>query len=291
MSKHRASYRTLRRRGRLGALALALGVTIAVVVALVVAVRWLRRPENRERITAWLRAHEHRADVRVALAAWRRARRPARFLWERLTPGNLGLELTTLLSTALVGGYVFFGYMLVLDDVTLTPGDRRAEIWAEAVRNGVLDSLADGAQQLGSLPVVAVAVALTAGGLLMARERLEAFVLLGGLALTIVAAAIADGAIVREALTPGGEAASYPDTGGAYAVTWIALAVALRHATGPFTRSAALAVLGTVLTIAFALASVYVRDDWFSDVAGGIGLGVLCWSVAGVAGLLIRRVD
>ena len=30
MSKHRASYRTLRRRGRLGALALALGVTIAV---------------------------------------------------------------------------------------------------------------------------------------------------------------------------------------------------------------------------------------------------------------------
>jgi membrane protein DedA with SNARE-associated domain len=271
--------------------ALALGVTIAVVFALVIAVRWLRRAENRERITAWLRAHEHRADVRVALAAWRRARRPARFFWHRLTPGNLGLELTTLLSTGLVGGYVFFGYMLVLDDVALTPGDRRAEIWAEAVRTGVLDNLADGAQQLGSLPVVAVAVVLAAAGLLVARERLEAFVLLGALALTIVAAAIADGAIVREALTPGGEAASYPDTGGAYAVTWIALAVALRHATGPFTRSAALAVLGTVLTVAFALSSVYLRDDWFSDVAGGIGLGVLCWSVAGIAGLLVRAVD
>jgi undecaprenyl-diphosphatase len=226
--------------------------------------------------------------VRVLLATWRRLRRPARFLWERLTPGNLGLELTTLLAMAFVGGYVFVGYMLVLDGVGLTPGDRRAEIWSEALRTGILDDVANAAEQLGSLPVVAAAVVLVAAGLLVARERLEASVLLGGLALTIVATVLADGAIAREALAPGGPAASYPDTGAAYAVSWIALAVALRRAAGPLTRSAALAVLGTLFTAAYALAAVYLRDDWFSDVAGGLGLGVLCWSVAGVTGLLIR---
>jgi hypothetical protein len=40
--------------------------------------------------------------------------------------------------------------------------------------------------------------------------------------------------------------------------------------------------------VVYVLAAVYLRDDWFSDVAGGLGLGVLCWSFAGVAGLLIR---
>jgi membrane protein DedA with SNARE-associated domain len=266
--------------------ALALSATIVVLVAIVVGVRWLRQAENRRRIAAWFEAHAENPAVRLLLAAGRRARRPAMFVWERLTPGNLGLELTTLLATGVVGAYVFFGYLLVLDGVDLTPGDSRAVTWAGAVTNGVLDDLASIAEALGALPVVAIVVAVVVIGLLVARLYLEAFVLIGGLVLTVVAGAIAGGAIDRPPID--GTAVTYPDVQGAYVVSWVAVAVALRHATGPISRTAALVTVAIVLALLYALAAVYLRDDWFSDVAGGLGLGVLCWSVAGTAGLLTR---
>jgi undecaprenyl-diphosphatase len=267
--------------------ALALGVTITVLVALVWLVRWLRVPANRERVAAWLHEHERNPAVRLLLVTADRTRRPARFLWERLTPGNLGLELTTLLAIALVGGYVFFGYLMILDDASLTPGDRRAEIWAEAIRAGWLDDLADVVAQLGSLPVAAVVIGLAAAVLLAQRERLEALVLVGGLLLTVVGVAIFDDAVVREAPSATAEAAGYPQPAAAYGVAWIAVAVALRRA-GPFAATAGLVAIGIALTAAVALASVYLREEWFSDVAGGVGLGVLCWSLAGIAALLVR---
>jgi membrane protein DedA with SNARE-associated domain len=266
--------------------ALALGVTITVVVGLVVAVRWLRNPENRRRIDAWLEAHAGNPAVRLLLGAGRLARGPARFLWARLTPGNRGLELTTLLALGLVGGYVFFGYLIVLDESVHTMGDRRAEIWADTAQAGVLDDLASAAKHLASLPVVAVAIALLAAGLLAMRERLEAIVLAGGLLLTVIAVELFDGIVVRVAPS-GAEAAAYPDGSAAYAVAWIAVAVALRRV-GPRAAKAGLAVLGTALTVAAALAPVYLREEWFSNAAGGAGLGVLCFSLAGIAGLLTR---
>jgi membrane protein DedA with SNARE-associated domain len=254
--------------------ALALSATICLIVAIVAAMRWLRIPENRERV--------------MALPGARLLRRPVLFVWGRLTPGNLGLELTTLLATGLVGGYVFVGYLLVLDETMLTPGDRRAEIWADALRMDWLDDIASAAEQLGSLGVVAAVVVLVAAGLLVARERLEAILLAGGLALTVVAAQLADGAIVRQPLAAGGEPPSYPETGAAYAITWIAVAIALRRATGHLAATAGLVVAGIALAAAYGLAAVYLGDDWFSDVGGGAGLGVLCFSLAGVAGLLTR---
>jgi undecaprenyl-diphosphatase len=266
--------------------ALALAVTITVIVALVVAVRWLRVAEHRKRIAAWVHAHEHWAVVRLALAAARRARGPARFLWDRLTPGNRGLELTTLLATAAVGGYVFVGYLLVLDADRLTPGDRRAEVWADALRAGALADIASFVVHLGSLPVAAGAIVVVAAGLFALHERLEALVLVAGLALTVVVAALADESIVRTAPDASGVAA-YPDATAAYAVAWIAVAVALRHA-GPLAATAGVVTAGIVLTVAVALSSVYLRDEWFSDVAGGAGLGVLCFSLAGAVGVLTR---
>jgi membrane protein DedA with SNARE-associated domain len=267
--------------------ALALGTTIAVVVGLVVAVRWVRVPENRRRIDAWLEAHENNPAVRLLLATGRRARRPARFLWARLTPGGLGLELTTLLAIGAVGGYVFVGYGLVLDNFVLTPGDRRAETWVDAMRTALLDDLANVAEHLGSLPVVAVAIGIVAAGLLALRERLEAVVLVGGLVVTVVAVPLADGYIIRAAPSPDAGTAVYPAAPAAYAVGWIAIAVALRRA-GPLAAKAGLVALGMAMTAAAALAPIYLGEDWFSDAAGGVGLGLLCWSLAGIAGLLTR---
>jgi undecaprenyl-diphosphatase len=268
--------------------ALALGVTIAVLVGLVVAVRWVRVPENRRRIDAWFEAHSGNPAVRLALGAGRRVRGPFRFLVDRLTPGNLGLELTTLLALAAVGSFVFLGYLMVLDGDTLTPGDRRAEVWADALRAGFLDDLAELVQHLGALPVVAAAVALVAVGLLVLRERLEALVLLGGLALTVIGVLAFDAAVVREA--PAGGDAEYPTPAAAYAAAWVAIAVALRRA-GPLAAKAGLVAVGLVVAAAVALAYVYLREDWFSDAAGGLGLGVLCFSLAGIAGLVTRALS
>ncbi len=48
-----------------------------------------------------------------------------RFLWNRVTPGGLGLELTTTLAIGGVGMYVFALYVVILSgDPGLTPLDQ-----------------------------------------------------------------------------------------------------------------------------------------------------------------------
>ncbi len=140
---------------------------------------------------------------------------------------------------------------------------------------------------IGSLPVTAGAIVLVAGGLLALRERVEALALLGGMALTAVAVAIFDGVVQRDAPSAAADAAGYPDGGAAHAVAWVAVAIALRRA-GPFAATAGIVAIGIALTVAVALSTVYLREEWFSDVAGGAGLGALCFSLAGAAALLIR---
>ena len=56
-----------------------------------------------------------------------------RFLRDRVTPGELGIELTTALAVAVVGLYVFSAYALELDDgpERLTPADRETLEWSE----------------------------------------------------------------------------------------------------------------------------------------------------------------
>ena len=92
--------------------ALALGAVIVLVVAIVWLVRWLRDEDNRRLIRAWMDRQAERPALRpLARGARRRScarrARPARFVWDRVTPGDLGLELTTLLAVAGVGVFVF----------------------------------------------------------------------------------------------------------------------------------------------------------------------------------------
>ena len=47
---------------------------------------------------------------RVLKPAWRFLAPQLRFLWGRITPGGLGIELTTTLAMASVGGFVFCAY-------------------------------------------------------------------------------------------------------------------------------------------------------------------------------------
>ena len=86
-----------------------------VVVGIVIAYRFLRVPENRARVSAWIAEQAERPALRplarvlapvyrhVVAPIARFLREPARFFWNRVTPGMLGLEFTTLLAVAAVG--------------------------------------------------------------------------------------------------------------------------------------------------------------------------------------------
>jgi undecaprenyl-diphosphatase len=262
--------------------ALALSTTIVVVTAIVVAVRWLRVPENRAAARAWLARHERRRVVGVVVRiAGRTAAGPGRFLYARVTPGDLGAELTALLAVASVAAYAFIGYLVVLGAGGLTPGDRRAATWSDAIRTERLDAVADAVALLGTLPVAGTAVAVVALGLLARRKVLEGAALLCGMAATILAAELGGGLVERP------DGATYPSELGAYAVAWTAAAVGLRHALPRLAHRAALLALGIVLAAGVALARVYTRDDWLSDTVGGLALGALAFALTGAAALLV----
>jgi len=275
--------------------ALALGTTIVVVVALVAAVRWLRREQNRAKLDAWVDAHERTpvlgAAIRGGRAVGRRLAGPARFAWERLTPGQLGLELTTLLAVAAVGSFVFFGYLIAIDPVTeLTSGDRRGVRWSQALQAPWLTDLAKALTHLGALPVAGGALILTALVLLWRRHGLEGLALLGGLGLTYAGVHIAKAAFERPRPTGALVDASgfaYPSAHAAYAVCWVAIAVALRHALPRLAVQAGLLIAGIAIAVAVGLTRIYLRTHWFSDVAGGWGLAAMCFSLAGIAALVV----
>ena len=275
--------------------ALALGVTITVVVAIAITARWLRLPENRRLIFDWLEHRRQNRLARWALTAIEKARWPARFVVDRVTPGEMGLEFTSLLAMASVGSFVFFGYLIALDPGELTPGDQRGRDWAAAVQNGTLDSIAEVAAFVGSLPLVAAVIGITGMALILRRHALEGLALWVGLALTVVVVWATKGAIWagdaggwpvegtvdRLASPDGNNSPTYPSAVAAYAVGWIAIAVALRHAVAGLSQVAVLLVVSILLSAGAALAAVYLGEDWFSDAAGGLGLGVFAYSFVG----------
>ena len=273
---------------------LAFGLTITLVVAIALAVQWLRDEENREQLTAWLETHERTPALGQAIrggrVVGRRLARPARFVWDRLTPGQLGLELTTLLSIAAVGSFVFFGYLIAIEPVTeLTAGDRRGVRWSDAVETPWLTDLAKLLTHLGALPVAGGALLVTALVLLWRRRGREGLALLGGLALTYAGVHITKGAFDRpRPLDPLVDAAgsAYPSGHAAYAICWVAIAIALRHAFPRLAVQVTLLVVGLALAVVGGVTRIYLRVHWFSDVAGGWGLAAVCFALAGMVALI-----
>ncbi len=273
---------------------LALGITIALVVAIVAAVQWLRKQENRRKLEAWLAAHERTPVLGLGIRGGRivghRLARPVRFVWNRLTPGQLGLELTTLLSVVAVGSFVFFGYLIAIEPVTeLTTGDRRGVRWSNALQTPWLTDLAKALTHLGALPIAGGALLITALVLIWRRHGLEGLALLGGLALTYVGVHVTKAAFERpRPLDPLVDATgfAYPSGHAAYAVCWVAVAVALRHAFPRLAVRAGLLIVGIAIAVAVGLTRIYLRVHWFSDVAGGWGLAATCFALAGMIALV-----
>jgi membrane protein DedA with SNARE-associated domain/membrane-associated phospholipid phosphatase len=276
--------------------------TVVVVVAAFVALVQLRRdPEKRRQVRAWLEQRRDRPGwgwiVRLAEPTWRLIGRPAskvadltaRFGAGRLTPGRLGLELTTLLALWVVGVYSF----LFIGDIVSQPGTPRIdELAADLARDLTVDPLIEIAKvvtETGSLPAVAAAALLTVIWALARRHWIDAIALTAGVALSPLVVSVAKAAYDRDR-PEGGlvdvDASAYPSGHTAYSVALVACATVLvRGGMGWAVRFAAVTV-AVGLVVMVGVTRVYLRVHHFTDVLGGAALGVALWSLVGVLALV-----
>ncbi|MET0957528.1 MAG: bifunctional DedA family/phosphatase PAP2 family protein [Solirubrobacterales bacterium] len=261
------------------------GLVVGVIVAGVVISRYLREPENRAKVAARL---ESTPGIRRLLPQ-------LRFFWRRLTPGGLGLELTSLLAALSVALFVLIGYaMIVTDDAGPTPGDSEAIDIVDSIQVGWLTDVAKAVTQLGSTTAI-VAVALLAGGVLVWRRLwIEVAILVASVVIILVAVPVLKDAIDRP--RPGGEALvsakgrSYPSGHAAHAViyTWLALTIAIRVRPGWRYASVVMGV-GIALTALVGLSRVYLNVHYLSDVSGGWALGVSAFSLCAAIAIVVTH--
>jgi membrane protein DedA with SNARE-associated domain/membrane-associated phospholipid phosphatase len=283
----------------------AFGTVVAVTVALVALVQLRRDPAKRERVRAWLDRQEEkplaRPFVRLAEPAWRLILRPtaggaefaARFGRSRLTPGMLGLELTTLLALLAVGGFSFFFLGHLVGEMTEPRIDRVAADVSEELTTQALVDVAKVVTALGSFPFVVAIGLATAAWALTRRRWIEAVALVLGVGLSYVAVHVAKAAYDRprpEDMLMDANLSAYPSGHTAYAVTLVACGTMLvRAGTGWAVRFAAVTV-AIAAVIVVGLTRVYLRVHHLTDVLGGAALGVAIWALVGALALVAGHV-
>ena len=268
---------------------------IVTIVVIVLAVRFLRRPENRARLVAGM---EQSPVLRPVVVLGRRLRPQARFVWDRLTPGGLGLEFTGLIAALSVGLYVLVAYTVVISgDPGPTPGDQTGQDIAGQIASGWLTDVAKVVTRLGSLPVV-LPIALVSGIALAAYRRFtELAVLVAAVALMILGVHEIKDAVDRprppaDTLLGGvnAEGSSFPSGHAAYSViyAWLAVTVVarLRPAT---THGTLVIVVGIALTAVIGLSRVYLGVHYLSDVNAGWGLAVSAFAGCGALAVAVTH--
>jgi membrane protein DedA with SNARE-associated domain/membrane-associated phospholipid phosphatase len=279
------------------------GLLVAIVLAVVWSYRQLRDDDKRAHFVAWVERQSRRPLVRpfaaVAVFLWRRLLRPlwrvvwpeVRFVWDRVTPGDLGLELTTALAIAGVGAYVFFAYLVTVNgDPGPTPMDDRLLDLANDLRTSAGVDIAKVVSAIGSLPVVG-AFTLAGSALLAIRRRpVELAVLVISAVAVYAAVHITKGAIDRPRPPhplAGAAGSAYPSAHAAYSTVYVALAViASRVLSGTVSR-AGVVFAALALAVAIGASRVFLQVHWASDVAGGWGLGAAIFGAVGAVGLIV----
>jgi membrane-associated phospholipid phosphatase len=271
-------------------------------VAIVFLVRLQRRPELRERTRAWIGAQLEKPLLRPVApylrAAWtrvvrplaQRSEKPAQFVWNRFTPGELGLEITTLLSLAAVGIFTFALLGDAPEAMTQERFDDMAFDIADSLYSEPIKDVLVWVTALGSFPVVALLVAATALWAVSRRRYLDAAALIAGFLLTWIAVDVAKEAFDRQR-PPGAhvltEGMAYPSGHAANGVAWIACAVALvRGGAGIATRFAVVTA-AVVLAAAIALTRVYLRAHYLADVNAGLALATAIFALAGLVAVTV----
>ena len=285
-------------------------IAFAVLVGLFVggyqAVKRLRHPEQRQALASWFERHGQRPLLRpvayvvrglgwLLRPVWRYALRPIwlliapplRFVWARLTPGELGIELTTLATIAALGIYVVALQIELLQTDALLPGDDTALDIARDIESGFLTSLGYVLRVIGSLYFVGACTVATCVFLLVRRRSTEAVALAAGLAITELSMQIIKGAVDRPRPADAIYDVSsfgYPSGHAAVSVTFLAIGVVLSRR---LPTRIALVIAGAVLAAAIGLSRVYMRVHYLSDVTGGWALGLAAFSFCGAVALIV----
>jgi membrane protein DedA with SNARE-associated domain/membrane-associated phospholipid phosphatase len=249
---------------------------VVTVVAIVWAIRFLRVPENRRRVVGRM---ESNRVLRPLVVAGRWVKPEARFLWQRLTPGELGLEFTTLIAVLSVSLYVLIAYIVIVSgDPGPTGGDRAAMDVVDELRQPWLTDLNEVVTRLGSAAVALAAALVVAVALGFARRWMELVVLVVAMTILFVGVDVMKDAVGRPR-PPGGlvdaEGGAFPSGHAAYSTlyVWLAVTVVVRLRPG-LTYATAIVVAGIALTAAIGLTRVYLGVHYLSDVFGGWAFGV-----------------
>jgi membrane protein DedA with SNARE-associated domain/membrane-associated phospholipid phosphatase len=270
----------------------AFGVAVGVVIALVLAWRFLREAKNRRRLAAEM---ERRRALRPLLALGRRLQPQLAFLGRRLTPGGLGLELTTLLAALSVALFVLISFWsVVAGDPGPTPGDRTALDVCQDLQTGWLTDVAKVVTELGAGAVTIPVAAVAAIALAILRRWAEFSALVVGFALIVVIGPeIKDWTDRPRPPDPliSASGTAYPSGHAAQATiyTWLAVTLAFRVVPGITRRSLVIAA-GVALTVLIGLSRVYLGVHWLSDVSGGWALGVSCFTAVAIVVLVISHI-
>ena len=274
------------------------GITVAVIVGCVLAYRQLRQPEQRRRAVEWMESQRLLRPVlsvarpirrRVLTPVWNVIGPEVRFLFDRITPGGLGLELTTTLAVAGVGFYVFTVYAITLSaDPGTTPADRELLDLADRLNiHATLTDVAKVVTDFGSFPTVFTLILVTSILLAVRRNWYECAALAIGFALVYASVQLAKNGIDRPRPSGGlvgADGSSYPSGHAAYSTAWVAVAVVIARVIPGIASRAALVGGALVLAVAIGLSRIYLRVHYWSDVAGGWGLGAgifgLCAAIA-----------
>jgi membrane protein DedA with SNARE-associated domain/membrane-associated phospholipid phosphatase len=267
------------------------GIAIVVIVGIVWSVRFLRGAENRRRLVA---AMERRPVLRQAVEFGRRVQPPARFLLDRITPGGLGLEFTTVVAILAVAVYVVVAYTsTVSGDPGPTPGDQTAADIANNLQAAWLTSVAKVVSALGGtaviLPILAIATLL----LLWQRRWVEAGVLVVAVVLIYIGVAELKGLTSRprppDPLTST-SGSGFPSGHAAHSVLypWLAVTLAIRMRPG-MVGGTALLVTGFALAVLIGLSRVYLHVHYLSDVTSGWALGAAAFCACAAVGLVVTH--
>jgi membrane protein DedA with SNARE-associated domain/membrane-associated phospholipid phosphatase len=269
--------------------ALALGAAIALGFGIYMAVKWLRDESNRHRAHDWI---AEQPLLRWTLPVARRVRGPLVFAWNRLTPGELGLELTTLLMVGGIGWFVFIGYWHIFTIKRFTLGDLRALKLADDLKDGTVVSVAKVVTALGALPVTGALALATVVFLLMRRRVAEGLALASGMALTVLAVHWAKAEVDRpRPLHPlvGTADQSYPSGHSAYAIVYLVVAVAIGRMFPTWKGRAVVVGAAVGLVALVGLTRMYLRAHFFSDVIGGYGLACGLFALTGTVALVVSH--
>jgi membrane protein DedA with SNARE-associated domain/membrane-associated phospholipid phosphatase len=276
---------------------LAFGTVVAIGVALYLLVRLRRDAALREKVRAWLDARQDKAWARplarMAGPLWRGVGRPAaegidataRFGLHRLTPGHLGLEVTTLAAMLVVAAFSFF----LLGQTEREPGEPRIDDLAADTAAGIrfepLTGIVKVLTDVGSSPVVGFVVLVTAIWALTRGRRIDAAALVAGAALSFLASRVAKAAFDRaRPLDPFVDTlgAAFPSGHALYSVAFVACAAVLVRAGAGWAVRFAVVTVSVAVVVLVALSRVYLNAHFFTDVLGGIALGVAVWALVGL---------